>query len=154
MPWRRDLSLVVATWFGVGRLPVMPGTWGSLAALPLWWLFSSLTGLVYSGLVVGLSALAIYFCDQAEIALGRQDAPAIVFDEVVGQLVALAGCSGSLWQIMVGVFLFRVFDILKPWPIGWVNVHMTGGLGIVLDDVLAGLLAGLCLAVLSRWLPL
>jgi len=146
--------LVAATWFGVGRLSYMPGTWGSLAALPLWWLLSSLNGLVYSGIIVGLTALAVCLCGQAEIALGRHDAPEIVLDEVVGQLIALAGCSGSLGQIMAGVFLFRGFDILKPWPISWVNNHMTGGLGIVLDDVLAGLLAGLGLAVLSRWLPL
>jgi len=146
--------VLLATWFGVGRLPLMPGTWGSLAALPLWWLLSPANGLVYSGIIVGLTALAIYSCGQAEIAIGRQDAPEIVFDEVVGQLIALAGCSGSLGQIMVGVFLFRSFDIFKPWPIGWVNDRLTGGLGIVLDDVLAGVGAGISLVVLSRWLPL
>ena len=132
----------------------MPGTWGSLAALPFWWLLAPWGILIYGGVVVGLTAMAIYCCGLAEEVLGRHDAPEIVLDEVVGQLVALAGCSGSLGQIMVGVFLFRVFDILKPWPIGWVNNHMTGGLGIVLDDVLAGLLAGLGLAVFCRWLPL
>lgn len=146
--------MVLATWFGAGRLPVMPGTWGSLAALPLWWLLSSLDGLVYSGVIVGLSALAIYICEQAELAGGRPDAPEIVLDEVVGQVLALSVCSGSLGQILMGVFLFRGFDILKPFPCGWINTHLTGGLGIVLDDLVAGVYAGLSLAVLSRWLPL
>lgn len=152
--WPTGLSVGLATCFGVGRLPYMPGTWGSLAALPLWWLLDSFNGLVYSGIIVGLIAVAIYFCGEAEIALGQHDTPVIVLDEVVGQLIALAGCSGSLGQIMVGVFLFRSFDILKPWPIGWVNNQVIGGLGIVLDDVLAGLFAGLGLALLCRWLPL
>ncbi|MGQ9922072.1 MAG: phosphatidylglycerophosphatase A family protein [Desulfobacca sp.] len=154
MSWSARGNKIAATWFGVGRLPIIPGTWGSLAALPLWWLINALNGLVYSGIIVGLLALAIHCCGQAEIAIGRHDAPEIVLDEVVGQLIALAGCSGSLGQILAGVFLFRSFDILKPWPLSWVNDRMTGGLGIVLDDALAGLLAGLVLMVLSRWLPL
>ncbi len=154
VPGRLRLSLAAATWFGAGRLPYMPGTWGSLAALPLWWPLQFLPGMVFWGVVVGLSAAALHACEAAEIALGRQDAPEIVLDEVVGQVLTLGFADGSLGQVVMGVILFRGFDILKPFPAGWINGQLTGGVGILLDDVVAGLYAGLTLAVLSRCLPL
>jgi phosphatidylglycerophosphatase A len=150
---RPNFSVLLATWFGVGRLPGMPGTWGSLAALPLWWLLSSLSCWPYLGAVALLAGAAVPLCGQAEATLARPDAPEIVLDEVVGQLVALTGCNGSAGQIVLGVLLFRGLDIVKPFPINWANERVPGGLGIVLDDVLAGMGAGLSLVVLSKWLP-
>lgn len=149
---RPNLSVLLATWFGVGHLPGMPGTWGSLAALPLWWLLASLSCWPYLGAVALLAGAAVPLCGQAEATLARPDAPEIVLDEVVGQLVALAACDGSWGQIVLGVLLFRGFDILKPFPIRWANDRVPGGFGIVLDDVLAGMGAGFSLVVLSRWL--
>lgn len=146
------LSVLLATWFGVGRLPGMPGTWGSLAALPLWWLLTSLSFWPYLGTVALLAGAAVFICGQAETTLARPDAPEIVLDEVVGQLMAWSGCTGSWGQVVLGVLLFRGFDILKPFPISWANTRVPGGLGIVLDDVLAGIGAGISLVVLSRWL--
>jgi phosphatidylglycerophosphatase A len=146
--------MLAATWFGVGRLPFLPGTWGSVAALPLWWLLAQAGLAGYGALVLGLAVGAVPICGRAQKLLGRPDPPEIVLDEVVGQLLALAGASGSIGQIIGGVLLFRLFDIVKPFPIGWIDSRVAGGLGIVLDDVLAGVGAGISLVVLCQWLPL
>jgi phosphatidylglycerophosphatase A len=154
MPRTDALIVLAATWFGVGRLPFLPGTWGSAAALPLWWLLAQAGLAGYGALVLGLAAAAVPICGRAQKLLGRPDPPEIVLDEVVGQLLALAGASGSIGQIIGGVLLFRLFDIVKPFPIGWIDSRVAGGLGIVLDDVLAGVGAGISLVVLCQWLPL
>lgn len=150
MLWREKLVLLLATWFGVGHLPFMPGTWGSLAALPLWWLLQPLGLMGYGLAVVFLAAGSIWVSGRAESYLQQADAPVIVIDEVVGQLITLAGCSGTLFEVGMGLALFRLFDISKPFPIGLINDRVGGGLGIVLDDVLAGIYAGIILAVLRR----
>lgn len=153
MLWRENLILVLATWFRVGYLPGMPGTWGSLAALPLWWLLRHLTPAAYLLVVLLLGAGSIYLCGRAEVLLQRQDSPAIVIDEVVGQLIALAGCpADNIYALGLGLVLFRIFDILKPFPIGLINARLHGGLGIVLDDVVAGIYAGLILVILIAWI--
>lgn len=152
MIWRQKLILLLATWFGVGYLPRMPGTWGSLAALPLWWALHPLAPLSY-GLIVFLLALgAVYLSGRAEVLLQRHDAPAIVVDEVVGQLIALANCPDNAAAVVLAVVLFRVFDIFKPFPIGYINARLQGGLGIVLDDSVAGIFAGCILALVFNWM--
>ncbi|MBM4289820.1 MAG: phosphatidylglycerophosphatase A [Deltaproteobacteria bacterium] len=150
---RESLILLLATWFGVGKLPVMPGTWGSLAAVPLWWLLSPLGPLGYGLAVLLLGGLSVYVCGQAEMYLRQTDASVIVLDEVLGQLIALAACPRQIYWLGLGVLLFRLFDIIKPFPIGFINDHVGGGLGIVLDDVVAGLFAGLILWILIRIFP-
>ncbi len=92
MSRRGRLILVLATWFGSGYLPYMPGTWGSLAALPLWWLLQPVSLLHYCLIVLLLGIGSIYLSGRAEAILQQADAPVIVIDEVVGQLIALAGC--------------------------------------------------------------
>jgi phosphatidylglycerophosphatase A len=154
MIWRERLILLLATWFGSGHLPCMPGTWGSLAALPLWWLLQHLGTLGYC-LTVALFAVAgIYISGLAEVYIQQADPPVIVIDEVVGQLIALAGCPVNFYLAVLGLALFRLFDIFKPFPIGLINTRLTGGLGIVLDDAVAGLYAGLILCVLANWISL
>jgi phosphatidylglycerophosphatase A len=144
---------LLATWFGAGKLPIMPGTWGSLAALPLWWLLQHLGPLGYVLALIFLGAAGIWLSGRAESCLGQADAPVIVIDEVVGQLIALAPCPGNWFAVGLGVVLFRLFDIFKPFPIGAINSHLGGGLGIVLDDVVAGLYAGLALLLLLKVMP-
>ena len=150
MIWREKLILLLATWFRVGYLPHMPGTWGSLAALPIWWLLQHLSPLHY-GLVVFLFGIgAVYLSGRAEILLQQKDSPTIVIDEVVGQLITLAACPVNFYAVGLAVLLFRIFDIVKPFPIGLINARLGGGLGIVLDDVVAGMYAGLILFILVK----
>lgn len=151
---RERLILWLATWFGVGRLPGLPGTWGSLAALPLWWLLQPLSPAAYGLALVCLGLAGIYLSGRAAAGLGQADPPVIVIDEVVGQLLALAPCPAEWYAVALGVALFRCFDILKPFPIGTINDRLHGGLGIVLDDVAAGLVAGLVLGLLLQVMPL
>ncbi len=148
------LTLLLATWFGVGNLPFMPGTWGSVAALPLWWLLQHLGPLGYASAVIFLGAAGIYLSGRAAGCLNQADAPVIVIDEVVGQLITLAPCPVNWAAVGLGVILFRFFDILKPFPIGAIDSRLRGGLGIVLDDVVAGLYAGLALFALLKVMPL
>jgi phosphatidylglycerophosphatase A len=105
--------------------------------------------LAYGLVVLLLGAGSIYLSHRAEMLLGQPDSPVIVIDEVVGQLIALAACPVNFFAVGLGVLLFRAFDIFKPFPIGLINDRLGGGLGIVLDDVIAGIYAGLILIIVS-----
>jgi phosphatidylglycerophosphatase A len=140
------LILALATWGGVGYLPGAPGTWGTAAALPLWWLLTHLGPFGYALALAVLLAASVMVAGPAQVLLGRPDHPAIVIDEVVGLLVALAGVPVNWTAVLVGFVAFRAFDILKPWPISRLN-RGKSGLAVVLDDVAAGVLARLVLAV-------
>lgn len=153
-----DPAVCLGTWFGVGLLPAAPGTLGSLAALPLIWLTKSISFFVLGSLVAGLFVLGVWSSNRIEQRYGLHDPGAIVIDEVVGQWLAvaipLAVVPGWLpdWQIFVlGFVLFRFFDIAKPPPVGWLDRRVPGGMGVMLDDVAAGLLAALTIAALP-WL--
>lgn len=145
--WRNPWHFL-AFGLGSGTLPKAPGTWGSLlglAAVPLLqWL--PLWG--YAGVLLAASLLGIWLCGRVADDLGVHDHEGIVWDEFVGiWLTLFLAPPGWLW-FCVGFVLFRFFDILKPWPIGWADRHVEGGLGIMLDDLLAGLLAFACLQLL------
>lgn len=127
--------------FGSGLAPIAPGTFGTLAAMPLYWTLMSLDLTVYLVVVLVLGLLGIALCAYTAKVLGVHDHSAIVWDEVVGYLITMAAApAGWVWWLG-GFVLFRLFDILKPWPIRWIDRRVHGGLGIMLDDVLAGLLA-------------
>ncbi len=131
----------VSLGFGLGALPRAPGTFGTLLGVPCWWLLSGLPLAIYLGVVVLLFVVGIWLCRMTARALGVHDHPAIVFDEVVGFLVTMiAAPAGWLWAV-AGFLLFRLFDIWKPWPIRWLDRHVHGGFGIMLDDVVAGVYA-------------
>ncbi len=143
---------LTATWFGSGLSPVAPGTAGSLAALPFAWILAVYLGpwgLTVASLIavlVGLWAAQAY-----SIASGDEDPGAVVIDEVAGQWLALipAAIAGpTLWQFAVGFALFRIADIGKPWPANWIDRRLSGGVGIMLDDVVAGLYAAAGLAMM------
>lgn len=149
----------IATFFYVGLIPLAPGTWGSLAALPCAWALHWLGG--YPALAVATALAAVLgFVATAAVTHGSadHDPGSVVIDEVVGQWIALWPLSLGLWHAgapahvfpwpgWVGAFLlFRLFDIWKPWPVSWAD-GMANPLGVMLDDVLAGLMAALCVAL-------
>lgn len=137
------LSLGLATLFGVGRLPYAPGTYGAMFAFPLWWLLSSLD-LPWRGLAVFLGAsAAVLIADRAGKVLGDSDASSIVIDEVIGCLLALVWFPPSWLVACVAFVMFRVFDIHKPWPIGWLDRRTNSGFLCVLDDLIAGAYAAI-----------
>lgn len=147
------MTRLIATFFRVGLLPGAPGTWGSLAALPLGYLLHRLGGFPLLALASALLFLIGYWAVARETAQGGDPDPAeIVVDEVVGQWVALFPLSAGLWMMgaplslfpwpgWVGAFvMFRLFDIWKPWPISWAD-RQPGAMGVMLDDVVAGIMA-------------
>ncbi len=136
----------IATWFGVGLLPKAPGTWGSLAALPFAWLIA-----VYAGQLWLLAAAAVLFATgtAASQAYGRAkgvaDSPEIVVDEVAGQWLTLTVVPPDVLLYAVGFVLFRIADIVKPWPASLVDRNMKNGIGVMLDDVVAAIYASVFL---------
>jgi phosphatidylglycerophosphatase A len=141
------LVLALATWGGVGYLPGAPGTWGTLAALPLWWGLSHLGPWGYGLGTAVVLLLALGAAGPAQDYLGRPDHPAIVIDEVAGLLITLAGVSLTWPHAVAGFIIFRALDILKPPPIRWFTAGESGGLEVVVDDVIAGLMARVVLEI-------
>ena len=136
----------LATGCGSGLAPVAPGTVGSALALPIWWLaFAHLDPWVQLALFAAIAVASAWIVDRACRAAGVGDASAIVLDEFVGQWIALIGAPKSLVPVLVAFGLFRAFDIAKPWPVSWADRRVRGGLGVVLDDVIAGVLAAVVL---------
>jgi len=146
-PWR-----LLASGLGAGRCTVAPGTAGTLAALPLAWLLARLPPTIQVICLLVSLPLAAMVCDRAAQADGRKDPGWVVLDEVVGYCYAVALLPATPGVLALGFALFRLFDIVKPFPVGWLDRHVSGGWGILLDDVAAGLLARVVLAVLP-WVP-
>lgn len=137
----RDPGHCLSLGLGSGCISRAPGTWGSLAGVLLYSLFFWVPLPVYMALVVAAFLGGIYLCGRTARALGVHDDGAIVWDEFVGVWIALAfQPTGWMW-IAAAFVAFRVFDIIKPWPIGWLDRRISGGMGIMVDDVLAGLYA-------------
>jgi phosphatidylglycerophosphatase A len=138
--WRNPIHFL-AFGLGSGAAPKAPGTFGTLAAIPLWLLFADLPILSYIAVVVVASLVGIWLCGQTSKDLGVHDHGGIVWDEFVGLWITyIALPEGWVW-VLFGFLLFRLFDIWKPWPIGWADRKVNGGLGIMLDDILAGFMA-------------
>jgi phosphatidylglycerophosphatase A len=145
----RKPTHLLAFGFGSGLLPKAPGTFGTLAAIPIYLLIQPLSLWLYLLLVISGFLLGIWLCDQTSKDLGVHDHSGIVWDEIIGYLLAMAFVPLGIWWIVIGFGLFRLFDILKPWPIGWLDKRVGGGLGIMLDDMVAGLFAGLVMLLLQ-----
>ena len=149
-----DPILFLAFGFGSGLAKKAPGTMGTIAAIPVYWLFAQTNFITYSILTAVATVAGIWICGIAAYKLGEHDFGGIVWDEVAGYLITLwlVPCT---WQtIVAGFVFFRIFDILKPWPIRWLDHHVAGGFGIMIDDVLAAVFAGglLLLTVNYQWL--
>ena len=143
----RHPLLFLAFGFGAGLAPRAPGTAGTAAAIPLYLWLSQYPLLIYLGAVLVVSLLGIWICQQASARLGVHDHPGIVWDEIAGLLVSMLPAFPAWIWLPVGFLLFRLFDIWKPWPISWADRQLKGGLGIMLDDLLAGGLAALVLSL-------
>lgn len=135
--------------FGSGAAPVAPGTFGTLAGMLIYWvvvaLFPSLSLAWYVAGVAAATVIGVWLCGRTSKDLGVHDHGGIVWDEFVGYWITMFMAPSGLVWMLVGFGLFRVFDIAKPWPIQWIDEKVHGGLGIMLDDVIAGILACLCL---------
>lgn len=143
---------LISTWFGSGLLRPASGSWGSLAALPfaaaIAWAIHPLALIPAAGLLL---ALGIWASGIFAARLGKDDPSPVVVDEVVGQWLTLAVVPLDPVLYAAGFFLFRALDVLKPWPARWADSKLSGGLGIMLDDVFAGLYGALGLWALDRW---
>ena len=132
----------LALGFGSGLAPKMPGTFGTLAALPLVVLLSYYASFsVYLIVTILVSIVGVWICGRTADDMGVHDDSSIVWDEVAGMLITMLAVPLSWQTLLVGFMLFRFFDILKPWPISYLDRHVHGGFGIIIDDVLAGLFA-------------
>ncbi|MFB0999287.1 MAG: phosphatidylglycerophosphatase A, partial [Colwellia sp.] len=125
-----------------------PGTYGTLAAIPLYLLLAPTSMNFYLVVVILMSISGIYICGKAAEDAGVHDHGAIVWDEIVGFLITMFLVPLSWQSVVVGFVLFRIFDIFKPWPISFIDKNVHGGLGIMVDDILAGLAALACMHVI------
>lgn len=135
----------LALGFGSGLSKKAPGTMGTLAAVPLVWLMSHLSLELYLVITLVSCLVGIYLCGKTARDVGVHDHGAIVWDEIAGFMITMLAAPMSVLSLLVGFALFRFFDIIKPWPISWLDKHVHGGLGIMLDDILAGVMAMACL---------
>lgn len=135
-------EVLIATWGGAGLLRPAPGTWGSLAALPFAWLAVAAGGPAFLLVLCLFVFGAGYWASHRYMsATGEHDASPIVIDEVVGQWLALLFSPLNIWAYLLAFVYFRLFDILKPWPIRWIDRSIEGAFGVMIDDVAAGLAA-------------
>ena len=141
----RDPVLLLAFGGGSGLSPVAPGTAGSLLAIALFPLLALLPLPAYLLFVAVFSLAGVWICGRAAEKLGVHDHGGIVIDEMAGMWLAMIAVPPTLPWTIAGFVLFRFFDIVKPWPIGLIDRHVQGGLGIMLDDLLAGVAALLIL---------
>ncbi|MEM8844251.1 MAG: phosphatidylglycerophosphatase A [Pseudomonadota bacterium] len=137
--------------FGSGLAPVAPGTFGTLAGIPLYLLMAQWSLPIYCIVLFILCVLSIFIAGKSSQFLGVHDHGGIVVDEIVGFLLTMTFAPAGWMWILIGFLLFRLFDILKPWPIKAMDQHISGGLGIVLDDLMAGIYGGLSL-LFVEWL--
>jgi len=143
----KDPVVLLALGLGSGLAPKAPGTAGTLVAVPLYLLMQQLSFTVYAAITFMVVVVGIWVSAYTVRKLGVHDHPSIVIDEIAGFLITMfAVPSGWIW-IVAGFVLFRLFDILKPWPISWLDKNIHGGLGVMLDDVLAGLMSLACIHV-------
>ena len=151
-----DLRILLATWFGSGYAPKAPGTAGSLLALPFGWGIAHFGGQTWLGIAtVIVTLIGVWVANAYMAQAGEHDPGPVVIDEVAGQWLAMLPLAAAInWQIILIAFvLFRLFDIVKPWPISWADKNIKGGLGVMLDDVLAGAAAAAILYGLSVAAP-
>lgn len=128
-----------ATGFGLGNLPIAPGTWGTLGGVVLYVALLPFSLFTYITVIIIAFVLGCWLCEKVSLEMQKPDPACIVWDEIVGYGVAMIGVSKGMAWMCAGFVLFRLFDMIKPWPISWVDKKVKGGIGIMLDDLLAGL---------------
>lgn len=148
-----DATLCLAFGFGSGLSRYMPGTFGTLAAVPVYWLLMQTNILVYSAVTLVVVVAGIGICGYAAEKLEMHDFRGIVWDEIAGFLLTMWWVPFSWNAVLSGFIVFRFFDIAKPWPIKWADRQVGGGLGIMLDDVLAGLFSAVVMWLIFCFSP-
>lgn len=146
------VNLWIAQGFGSGLSPKAPGTCGSIAAIPLIWACSQSSFMLYTLIIFIGSIAGVFICDIAAKNLGEHDAPSIVWDEIIGMFITFWFVPVTTLTLVMGFLLFRFFDIVKPYPISFLDQSVEGGLGIMLDDILAGLFSAILLGLAWQFL--
>lgn len=145
--WRNPVHFA-AFGFGSGASPVAPGTFGTLMAVVLYVLLPQMSPLIYVLFLLFAFAIGVWICDKTSNDIGGHDHGGIVWDEFVGYWISLFLAPQGWQWLLLAFVLFRLFDIVKPWPIRWLDSNVSGGFGIMIDDVLAGLMAFAVIQVL------
>jgi len=140
--------MFIATGFFSGKIPFAPGTFGTLAAIPFALVLLIIPASFYGIYIVCLILAAIYFADKAEKIIGRKDPGCIVIDEIAGFVVALSIVPVNIYTLAAGFFIFRFFDVIKSAPVRYFENNFSGGAGIVLDDIMAGILTAAVLKII------
>ena len=140
---------LIAVGFGSGLLPKAPGTWGTVVGIPIYLAMATCSLPIYLGITLASFIVGCYICEVAGRALGEPDHGSIVWDEIVGLMITMLLIPLSAINVILGFVLFRIFDILKPFPIRYFDAKFKNGFGVMLDDVLAGVMANLVLQVIQ-----
>lgn len=145
MEKRSKLFIALATGGYIGFIPFAPGTFGSLPGILFFFLLSSLSLLTGFFLIIAFILLSIWIAGKGEESLQANDPGCIVIDEIAGMAVTFFAIPFSLFSVIIGFIVFRFFDILKPFPVGYLEKRFSGGLGVVMDDVAAGIMSNIVL---------
>lgn len=151
----QKIAEIISTWFWVGKIRWAPGTWGTLATVPFVYALSLAGPMAYMGVTFVFIFVGIFAADIYEKSLGEHDCSEIVIDEVVGLMIAMTWLPMTWQSMVIGFLIFRFFDILKPFPINWLDRKIGGGLGVMIDDIAAGVITNIILQVLytrTNWL--
>ena len=146
--------LILATGFSVGYSPIAPGTAGTLIAIPVYYYLSNIRSPLYEITLIGFFFLSVWVSQTAEMFFGKTDDQRIVIDEMMGFLITMLWVPKTILFIILGFFLFRFFDILKPFPIRHLEKSLKGGWGIVLDDLMAAVYSNIILQIISYYFTL
>ncbi|HJN50952.1 MAG: phosphatidylglycerophosphatase A [Pseudomonadales bacterium] len=149
--WTRP-DYLLAFGFGAGLSPKAPGTMGTLVGVLIYLLIRELALPLYLLFVAACFILAVYLCERVSKDMDEADPGGIVLDEMVGYWIVMIAAPAAWYWILIGFLLFRVADIYKPWPIVWLDKNVNGGLGIMLDDVAAAVMAWVCLNLINAGL--
>ena len=144
------LIVALATGLYSGKIPFAPGTWGSAFALIPWYFCRGLSLVNYLIVLAVIFVVGFLTSGSAEKILDRPDPGCIVIDEILGMFITLTLAPNHPAAWLLGFILFRIFDVLKPFPVSWFDTHLHGGIGIMMDDVMAGIYALICLQLI--WL--
>lgn len=142
--WTNPIHFIACA-FGFGALPWMPGTWATLASIPIVLALQHLPHWMYLLVTLAMILLGVFVCGVTNRDFGTDDHPACAWDEMASFPLVMFAVPMTLFYLILGVLLFRFFDILKPWPIRWLDRNIHGGLGVMLDDVVAALFSWIIL---------
>lgn len=142
---------IAATGLGSGLFPFAPGTAGTLVGIPVYMVFSRFPWTIYLLSVIAFSLFAVYVSQEAEKIYNEKDPPRIVIDEIAGFQVTMFLVAPTVWHILLGFIIFRIFDIIKPFPIRLCERSLPGGYGVVGDDIIAGIYGNVMLLLLVRF---